>query len=216
MNTKLLTSIILSLLIGTGIGYSASFSEMSTLQSKASSLESEISTLTTDYNNLNTTFNQLKDNYNNLSSEYSELSTQCNLLQSNYSSLNSTYYELQMAYEQLEEAYRFLNSTGLVFEGLKISDLKLVQEEPYWMGYELVGNITNVSDKPMNNIYIIVFEYRNELLYDYEVEIVENLAENETNEFRIGWYSGLVENQKIKILAIGDYGAAIVPELVKS
>lgn len=73
MNTKLLTSIVLSLLIGTGIGYSASFSHISTLQSQASSLESEISTLTTYYSNLNTTFNQLNTTYNDLKANYSRL-----------------------------------------------------------------------------------------------------------------------------------------------
>lgn len=155
MNTKLLTSIIVSLLIGTGIGYSVSLSQISMLQSEKSLLESEFSTLTTDYNNLNTT----------------------------YSSLNSTYYELQRLYEQLEEAYELLNTAGLVFDGLRISDLN-VTKEWLWTSSTVTGNVTNTSNKTMSKVYVVLFTFEpDETLDYYYVRTVENLAVNENNEF---------------------------------
>lgn len=178
MNTKLLTSIIVCLLIGTGIGYSVSLSQISMLQSEKSLLESEFSTLTTDYNNLNTT----------------------------YSSLNSTYYELQRLYEQLEEAYELLNTAGLVFDGLRISDLN-VTKEWLWTSSTVTGNVTNTSNKTMSKVYVVLFTFEPDGTLDYYyVRTVENLAVNENNEFEFS--NVLAENQKFNILAVGSHGFA--------
>jgi hypothetical protein len=186
MDVKLLASIVLCLIVGTGIGYSVSLPQISILQSKTSSLESEISTLTTDYNNLNASYNQLLNDYN---------------------SLNSTYYNLQKTYEQLEKAYEILNTAGLVFNGLRISDLNVTTE--YWWStyYDVMGNVTNISNQSMSKVYIVLFTFEPDGTLDYYyVRTVENLAVNESNDFE---FSGVLEeNQKFNILAIGNHGFA--------
>lgn len=179
----MLTSIILSLLIGTGIGYSISVPQISTLQSEKSSLESELATLITDYSNLNATYNNLNNSYNELLTQYSIL---------------------QGIYEQLEEAYELLNTAGLVFDGLRISDLNVTNGYLY---ADLIGNVTNISNKTMSKVYVVLFTYEADgTLYDYHVKTIENLAVNETNEFK--FFGVLKENQKFKVLAVGSYGLA--------
>ena len=132
MKRTLIVAILVSLVVGIGIGYVFSYGDISGLQSEVTSLESEILTLTTDYNNLNTTHNQLTTDYSNLNTVYNELQTaydnlngtynqllndydflqsEYNTLQSNYSSLNSSHYELKEAYELLNGSYISLNST---------------------------------------------------------------------------------------------------------
>jgi len=207
MDVKLLASIVLCLIVGTGIGYSVSLPQISTLQSKTSNLESEISTLRTDYNNLNASYNQLLSDYSSLTSEYNELVTEHNGLEISYNSLNLTYYHLQTAYEQLEKAYELLNTAGLVFDGLRISDLNITKEYWWTTYYDVIGNVTNISNQSMSKVYIVLFTFEPDGTLDYYyVRTVENLAVNESNDFE---FSGVLEeDQKFNILAIGNHGFA--------
>ena len=129
MNTKLLTSIILSLLIGTGIGYSVSLYQISTLQSKLSSLESEISSLTTNYNNLNTTYNQLRESYG--------------ALNVTYYNLNESYIELSQGYADLLFHYNLLNKPASNFTTIKDLNITLIlHHTTYYYQDPVSGNVT--------------------------------------------------------------------------
>lgn len=185
MNVKLLTSIILSLLIGTGIGYSVSLPQ--------------ISTLTSDHDNLNTTHNQLKDDYSNLNSSYNELlertsnltyselleayellNTAYNQLTPDYESLNSSYSELQTNYEEAEariaELEQMINEIYVLtdkeyYQSIK-NDLKNANETilvaMYSMKYDPDDSFDWANDLIMELVYAydrgvnvsVVIEYR--------------------------------------------------------
>lgn len=182
-NRIFIASVIISLVVGVGMGYALSSGEISGLQSEVMSLESEVSTLTTDYNDLNATYDQLLNDYD---------------------SLISTSDELQRAYDDLEEAYDLLNSAGLVFDRLRISDLKVSGE--YWYS-SVVGNVTNMGNETMNKVYVVLFKYEPDgSLYSYSVTTIENLAVDETNDFSLSLT--LEEGQKFRVLAVGSYGTS--------
>ena len=118
------------------------------------------------------------------------------------SSLNSTYNELKEAYERLQEDYEILNNAGLVFDGLKISDLK---REEGWIWDSVLGNVTNVSSKPMSKVYVILFVFNPDDSLDYySTRTIENLAVSETNNFEFS--DVLEEDQTFRVIAVGSYG----------
>ena len=116
-------------------------------------------------------------------------------------SLNSTYNDLREAYEKLQEDYSILNNTRLVFNGLKISVLKC-KNGSYW---DVLGNVTNVSNESMSKVYVILFVFNpNGSLYNYYVHTIENLAVNETDNFE--FTDVLEEDQTFRVVAVGSYG----------
>jgi hypothetical protein len=204
MNRILIASVLISLIVGIGGGYAVSLGRISELQYEAMSLESEVSTLTSDYDDLNVTYNELLGDYSDLNAAYSNLTIEYDKLQSILFSLNENYTQLETAYEELEKAYELLNAAGLVFDGLRISDLKVVN---YWY-FDVVGNVTNVSNQSMSKVYVVLFTYETDGSLDYYyVETIENLAVNETNTFSF-WSVLDHEDQKFKVLAVGSYGLA--------
>lgn len=63
MNTKLSALIILSILIGAGVGYVTAVAQVSTLQSEKAALEGEVQTLQADYRLLNSSYLALQEAY---------------------------------------------------------------------------------------------------------------------------------------------------------
>lgn len=108
MRTKLLALVILSLVLGTGLGYSISMYQVLKLQSSLSELESKTSALATACNTLGTNQDQLRSSYNSLSANYSLLSErllekdiQLQLLQQQMNNLNKSYLDVLQQYEDL-------------------------------------------------------------------------------------------------------------------
>mgnify|MGYP001626403931 CR=1 FL=1 len=127
---------------------------------------------------------------------------------------NISYYELQIEalnrelnslnqrYQKLLVDYQILANAGIVFDGLKISDLK-VEEGYFWDS--LLGNITNVSNKSMSKVYVVLFTFNPDGSLDYYyTTTIENLAVNETNSFKFS--SVLEKNQTFRVFAVGSYG----------
>ena len=96
MNMKLLTAIVISLLIGVGIGYSVSVLQISALQSEKSRLESQISKLTTDYDNAREfAYELLPPIYRERDADYTNLTVILNQLQVLYDDLDAIIEELE-------------------------------------------------------------------------------------------------------------------------
>jgi len=204
MNRILIASALISLIVGIGVGYAISLGRISELRHEITSLESEVLMVTSNYEDLNMTYNELLRDYGDLNAAYSNLTIEYDKLQSILFSLNENYTQLEIAYEELERAYELLSTAGLVFDGLRISNLKVIN---HWY-FDVVGNVTNVSNQSMSKVYVVLFTYENDgLLGYYHVETIENLAVNETNAFT---FPSVLddEDQKFKVLAVGSYGLA--------
>lgn len=151
---------VLSLLIGTGIGYSASLSQISTLQSETSRLESEISALTTDYNNLNITYNQLKDDYSELNSSYNELQWSCEEAEARIAELEQMVsYEIyvltdQEYYQSIINDLRNANETILVAMYSMIYD----PDDSLDWANDLIRELVYADERGVN--VSVVIEYR--------------------------------------------------------
>ena len=167
MNVKIIVGILVSLIIGGSVGYGISYPVISEMQLKISMLEMRYHDLNLTYHNYVATHSHNNSEYDSLYRDYQRLQTWLdgnlslinsleNWLNGNLSlieSLNSAYNELRIVYEKLQADYDILKSAGLVFDGLKISDIKKEKEASGW--YSVLGNITNVSNKSMNKVYII-------------------------------------------------------------
>lgn len=193
---------MLSLLIGTGIGYALSLPQISTLQSEKSSLESQISKLTTDYNNLNNSHNELQIEYELLDIIYREGEADFNIL-------NATLNELQAACEEMEARiaelvqmvdYEVYVLTDEEYYHAIIDDLKEANETisvaMYSMIYDsddsfdwandLIRELVYASDRVINVSVVIEYrtywEYMNDNLEAYNYLLTHNVAVQLDNE----------------------------------
>jgi hypothetical protein len=126
---------------------------------------------------------------------------------------NITYYELQIdtlnqeldalkqTHQKLYINYSILMNTGIVFDRLKISDLKVKSD---FDRNSVLGNITNISNGTMSKVYVILFIFNtNGSLDNYQVRTIENIAINETKSFEFS--HALEKNQYFRIFAVGSY-----------
>ena len=203
MNMKIMIGILVSLIIGGSIGYGISYPIISEMRSEISMLQTRYHDLNLTYHNYVATHSHSNSEYDSLYRDYQRLQTWLNGNLSLIDSLNSTYNELRIAYEKLQVDYDILKSAGLVFDGLKISNIK--KEKEASGRYSVLGNITNVSNRSMNKVYIILFVYnRDGSLDHYSINIIESLAVNETVRFE--FQEDLEEDQTFKVIAVGNYG----------
>ena len=230
MNVKVIVLMLVCLVVGGVFGYACAFTQISQLEERYDELKKEYYALRADYDNLNSDHNLLKEKYSKLSLNYTSLKSSFQKLENEYyllkndfenlnltynklkkdyeklgnslNELNITYTELKEDYKELKKEYEILKSAGIVFDGLKISGIKL---EKGYIWYSVVGNVTNISDKPMRKVYVFLFEYEPDgSLGYYHTYTIENLAVNETNSFEFSTF--LEEDQKFKVLAIGSFG----------
>ena len=157
MNTKFLATVILSLVVGAGLGYSISLPQIMTLQSSVLELETETSALTNDYSNLSTTYNQLRDNYgylnetynqvrdsyDYLNASYHELASELSTLTVDYNYLNENYVELLQQYEDLLFHYNLINGPASNFTTIQDLQITLaVHRTSYYYKDPVSGNVT--------------------------------------------------------------------------
>ncbi|MBS7634650.1 hypothetical protein KEJ34_04025 [Candidatus Bathyarchaeota archaeon] len=116
--------------------------------------------------------------------------------------LNQELNELNQTHQELYVNYTILTNVGLVFNGLKISSLKV--KEDYDRG-SLLGNVTNMKNELMSKVYVILFIFDiNGSLDNYQVRTIENLAFNETKSFEFPHV--LEKNRTFRLFAVGNYG----------
>lgn len=218
--------ILVIIVIGVIFGFIAVYGEIERLKSMVGERDKVISSLTSQVSSLqiwldaNKTYymglvdslvaerDKLREEYSSLQRMYSDVSDAYMKLRNEYdrlnqllSSINSTYRELLKEYCELSEKYRVLSSVGLVFNGLKITDLRVVDTSLF---HTVKGNITNVSDKPMKRVYIFLLTFdKDGMLEGYSIYTVENLAVNETNSFEFPY--SLEEDELFRVFAIGSY-----------
>lgn len=161
MNGKLFSLIIISLIVGVGVGYSISLAQVSSLQS--------------DYDNLNTTYNNLQSDYQNL--------------ETNYNDLNATYYELQGNYSRLDAMKGFvfdetLNVTVKIEEGYfydtvkgnvtNIGDVMIPKLYVFILIYKADGSLYTEYSRTIENLYpneTNSFDFSSVLDEDYTFKI---------------------------------------------
>lgn len=188
-------------IIGAIFGHAASYGEISKLRSEVDKLTSERSQLRSQVSELQSKvgeYEELQRQFKELDNAYKGLKASYDLLLSNCTELKREYGELLENYTKLCEAYQILKGAGLTFGGLKITGLEA-------RGRNVVGNVTNVSDRPMKAVYIFLFVYGPDgSLERYLYRVIENLAVGETNSFEFRWAIG--EGQAFKVVAVGSYG----------
>lgn len=115
--------------------------------------------------------------------------------------LNQELNELNQTNQELCINYSILTNVELVFNGLKISNLKVGDEHDRG---SVLGNITNISNELISKVYVILFIFNaNGSLDNYQVRMIENLAFNETKSFEFPHV--LEKNQTFKLFAVGSY-----------
>ncbi|MBS7654144.1 MAG: phospholipase D-like domain-containing protein [Candidatus Bathyarchaeia archaeon] len=120
------------------------------------------------------------------------------LLNQELSTLNQTHQESYINYTN----YTIPTNVGLVFNGLKISNLKVKED---YDRSSLLGNVTNMKNEFMSKVYVILFIFDiNGSLENYQVRAIENLASNETKSFEFPHV--LEMNQTFRLFAVGNYG----------
>jgi len=174
-------------------------SQITSLQSQIDSLNIQIQTLASQNNKLQT---WLDGNETLLNQTQIWLQGNITYYESQIEALNQELKSLNETYQKLLIDYQTLVNAGIVFDGLKISDLK-IEKGYYW---DLVlGNVTNVSNKSMSKVYVILFTFNLDGSLDYYYTwTIENLAVNETKNFEFSFV--LEENQTFKVFAVGSYG----------
>lgn len=210
----IINMVLLGSLVEVIVSYTSIVSEKDKIiaikDSQIATLNSQVQTLTSHNNQLqgwldgNRTLLNRMETW--LQGNITYYESQVAALNSQIASLASTYNELLEDYRKLQEDYAVLENAGLVFDGLKVSDLK-VEKGGLWLG--VLGNVTNVSDRPMSKVYVVLFTFNPDgSLEDYHVETIGNLAVNETNSFEFPYV--LSEGQTFKVVAVGSYGLSDV------
>lgn len=166
--------------------------------------------LSSSCSSLNKSLVDLKLRHSALLENYAKLKSRCSALEEEYNALLNKYNALEEKYDallenhtSLKKDYEILRNIGITFDGLRISD---VSTRKTLLGYyDVVGNVTNVGDRPMSKVLVILLVYNPDgSLHRYYVEIIENLAVNETNSFEFPL--ALRERQSFKIFAVGSRG----------
>ena len=122
MNTRFLAIVMLSLVIGAGLGYSISLPQTMTLIS--------------DYQHLNNSYVQLLQEHVELASEFSTLTA-------DYSYLNESYVKLLQQYEDLLFHYNLINGSASNFTTVQDLQITLsMQRTTYYYKDPVSGNVT--------------------------------------------------------------------------
>mgnify|MGYP000215083145 CR=1 FL=1 len=183
-------------------------------------LKGEIEALKSAYGSLNASYAELMDSYDELSAKYSELSGK-------YAKLNLTYTGLKIEYSMLEANYSMLKDD---YEELLsiIEKGKAIAKSATWVsederlevtteliprytfgtltGYDVNVTVTNVGDEPFNVVWIFLFIYVDDKLYEYWTPLgyshsVESLYVGETYSYTFKYITK--EMTSYKVLVIG-------------
>jgi len=149
VNTKLVSSIIASLLIGTGIGYAVSVLQISALQSEKSGLESRVSKLTTDYDKLNNSYNELEELYRLLDTIYRERDA-------DYTNLTAFYNELQALHDEITELYSGAEARVAELEQMVDYEVYVLTDQEYYQS--IIDDLQNADDTILVAMYSMIYD----------------------------------------------------------
>lgn len=195
--------------------YSRLKSERDSLQSNYRSLQSEYDKLSFSYGALESEYSILRIEHEILGSKHSEIQSEYFLmrssyeseyskLQSEYSSIKSSYESLMREHEELEKQYEILKSVSLISEDGRIKVTCELIPQHWWREisyYDLKVDVTNVGDKPLNNVLVFVFAYADGRLVEWKYYKFNDLYMGETLTYTFQYLSK--ELTSYKVLAIG-------------
>ncbi len=149
VNTKLVISIIASLLIGTGIGYAVSVLQISALQSEKSGLDSQVSKLTADYDKLNNSYNELGELYRLLDTIYRERDA-------DYTNLTAFYNELQALHDEITELYSGAEARVAELEQMVDYEVYVLTDQEYYQS--IIDDLQNADDTILVAMYSMIYD----------------------------------------------------------
>lgn len=119
--------------------------------------------------------------------------------------LRGAWEALDTEYDTLNETYRWLKDHSFTYyvEGnaINISNVAIIED---WLGYTVNGTITNISNKPIETVYIYLILRNPDGTADfdpYEFDTIESLYIDESTTFEFEWIS-IDETQTIEFLLI--------------
>ena len=141
----------------------------------------------------------LQGHINALSDENNTLQDQVDTLQLQISSLNTSLQEVRLQYEELK---RHSFTYYVVDDAINISNIEIFYKE--WWGWTINGTVTNISNKPIQTLYVYSILRNPDGTADFypsEYEEIENLYIGETATFELSIYD-YDESQTVEILLI--------------
>lgn len=112
--------------------------------------------------------------------------------------------ELRSSYDNLNATYTWLKQHSFTYynvgDSLNISSL-VIEKEDFWGRTTISGNITNISNEPIEEAYVyVILRNPDGTMYftTYNYEEIENLYVGETAHFKITVYS-CEEGQTVEI-----------------
>jgi cell division protein FtsB len=192
MNKAIAGLIAIALILGSLSGF---------LFMQKTSLEQQMSTLISEKENLTAMVAKLSQEKASLESVAESQRKDISSLNEQITSLNRQIDLLNQKVADLTSQVRALTRGRLVFGGLNITDLEIVDG---WKS-SVIGNVTNISNMSMSTVYVILLTYNPDgTLDEYHIETIKNLAVGEKNPFEFSYV--LENNQTFRVVAVGDYG----------
>jgi len=136
-----------------------------------------------------------------LKDENDELRLQYNGLKLQFESLNATYNTLNATYTWLKQ-HSFTYYT--VGDDINISNIGIFRESEWFDWWTINGTITNVSDKPIETVYVYLILRNPDGTADFETyryEKIENLYIGETEPFEFS-YINYNESQTVELFLV--------------
>ncbi|HDH07192.1 MAG TPA: hypothetical protein ENF87_02365, partial [Thermoproteales archaeon] len=95
-----------------------------------------------------------------------------------------------------------LNTTKLVYNGLEIANLTLIEVDGY---YNVNGEVRNLGNETMETVYIILFTYNPDgEIANHYYQTLSKLSPGESKTF--SFQKALTVNQTFRIFAVGSHG----------
>ena len=117
--------------------------------------------------------------------------------------------ELRLQYENLNATYTWLKGHSFTYytvgDAINISNLEIIEREYFWeIVYDIEGTITNISDKPIESVYVYLILRNPDGIADfstYRYEEIESLYIGETASFE---FFGITydEGQTVEIFLV--------------
>lgn len=188
-------------------------SQVTGLQADKNNLQSQINSLETDKSQLESQVNSLQTDKSSLQTQVSSLETENNQLQtwldgnkSQISFLEASIFSLENAIESLEDENTWLKQHSFTYytvgDAINISNVGIFEE---WLfGWTINGTITNISDKPIETVYVYLILRNPDGTADFDTwdyEEIGNLYIGETSPFEFP-YSSYDGSQTVEIFLV--------------
>ena len=123
-------------------------------------------------------------------------------------SLNSQIASLQETINMFNTSYTWLKQHSFTYyivnDAINISNIGIFQESGFWNEWTINGTVTNISDKPIQTLYVYLILRNPDGTADfdpYEYERIDDLYIGETATFEFSIYD-YDETQTVEILLV--------------